>query len=133
MSEVCVKNKKKSRRRSNRHFKKKKTVLRRSNWACHYCGREDKFEGVRLTLDHVFPRSKGGKDGNKNLVACCPDCNQAKDDMSKEEFFELYPELRKLQMDLNNLNGTFGRAPWCGNPYSDLYNCREFWINYFGV
>ena len=28
-----------------------------------------------LTIDHVIPRSKGGKDTWENLVACCASCN----------------------------------------------------------
>lgn len=127
-----VKRKKRGPRR-DRHSRRKRTCFQRSNWCCHYCGRPDKLDKVRLTLDHVLARSKGGRDGNKNLVACCPDCNQAKADMSKEDFLKTRPDLQAMEQDLNYLNGMAGRPPWCGNPYSDLYNNKDFWSAYFGV
>ena len=133
VSEITTKMKKKGRQRHDRHGRRKRTVFQRSNWSCHYCGRPDKLDKVRLTLDHVLAKSKGGGDGNKNLVACCPDCNQAKEDMSKEAFLKLRPDLKAMEQNLNYLNGMNGRPPWCGNPYSDLYNVKNFWSNYFGA
>jgi 5-methylcytosine-specific restriction endonuclease McrA len=32
-------------------------------------------EDLRATFDHLLPRSKGGTDEDKNLVTCCPKCN----------------------------------------------------------
>jgi len=46
---------------------------------CFYCG------GEPNSVDHVVPRSRGGKDG-KNLVPCCFRCNQMKGNMTLEEF-----------------------------------------------
>lgn len=123
----------KRKRKSGAHNfkKKKKTVLQRSNWSCHYCGVVDGTNGVKLNLDHVIPKSKGGGNGNKNLVACCPTCNQAKADTSLEDFLNRRPDLKKLCRSLNYVNGMEGRAPWSGNPYSDLYNVEDFWDIYF--
>ncbi|GAA1347955.1 HNH endonuclease [Arthrobacter roseus] len=47
-------------------------VLRRDNHLCAYCGKP------ASTLDHVFPRSRGGGDSWENLVACCLPCNNLK-------------------------------------------------------
>lgn len=47
-------------------------VLRRDNHLCAYCRKP------ASTIDHVFPRSKGGADTWENLVACCLSCNNAK-------------------------------------------------------
>lgn len=52
----------------------KKNVLIRDRFSCAYCGRS----GKRLTVDHVIPRSKGGKTDFDNCVACCRDCNNKK-------------------------------------------------------
>lgn len=41
---------------------------------CAYCG----AEGAALTLDHLFPRSRGGSDSGDNLVYCCQPCNSSK-------------------------------------------------------
>ena len=50
-------------------------IYRRDGHQCIYCG-----DKRRLTLDHVKPRSKGGKNSWKNLVTCCVDCNIKKGD-----------------------------------------------------
>jgi 5-methylcytosine-specific restriction endonuclease McrA len=57
---------------------KKNIILR--DGCCQYCGSTHK-----LTIDHVIPKSKGGKDTWTNLVACCHSCNNKKGDKSVEE------------------------------------------------
>lgn len=42
---------------------------------CHYCG---VVEGD--TLDHIIPKSKGGRRQDWNLVPACMPCNQEKAD-----------------------------------------------------
>jgi 5-methylcytosine-specific restriction endonuclease McrA len=49
-------------------------ILRRDNHHCAYCGR------AANTIDHVFPKSRGGADSWENLVACCLKCNNTKSD-----------------------------------------------------
>jgi hypothetical protein len=51
-------------------------ILRRDNFTCRYCGRS--APDVVLEVDHVIPRSRGGKDHAPNLVTACFDCNQGK-------------------------------------------------------
>jgi 5-methylcytosine-specific restriction endonuclease McrA len=53
---------------------------------CFYCGLKVTFSSGERTLDHVVPRSKGGPNGSRNKVASCRPCNQAKKDLSVEEF-----------------------------------------------
>lgn len=55
-------------------------VFKRDNFECQYCG-VDKD----LTLDHLIPRSKGGKTNWTNLVTACKTCNTKKGDYSPEE------------------------------------------------
>lgn len=43
---------------------------------CTYCG----TRGVRLTRDHVVPKSKGGPDHDHNILMVCSKCNQDKGD-----------------------------------------------------
>ena len=52
----------------------KKNLLVRDRFACAYCGKVKK----PLTLDHIIPRSKGGKTNWENCVACCKRCNHKK-------------------------------------------------------
>lgn len=56
-------------------------ILKRDNNECQYCGWDR-----NLTLDHVIPQSRGGKDTWENLVACCYSCNNAKDNKTPEEW-----------------------------------------------
>lgn len=51
-------------------------VLRRDNFTCRYCGRSS--PQVVLQVDHVIPHSRGGHDGEGNLVTACEDCNRGK-------------------------------------------------------
>ena len=43
---------------------------------CVYCGKT--YELHKLTIDHVHPKCKGGKDVAPNVVSCCQRCNQDK-------------------------------------------------------
>jgi 5-methylcytosine-specific restriction endonuclease McrA len=52
----------------------KKNVLVRDRFRCSYCGVKSK----NLTIDHVLPRSRGGKTDFDNCVACCKKCNDKK-------------------------------------------------------
>jgi 5-methylcytosine-specific restriction endonuclease McrA len=51
-------------------------VLKRDNFTCQYCGRS--LHPCELTLDHVVPRSRGGKNCWENVVAACKPCNHRK-------------------------------------------------------
>ncbi|WP_348539851.1 MULTISPECIES: HNH endonuclease [Spirulina sp. CCY15215] len=51
----------------------RREVLRRDKNTCQYCGSKHK-----LTLDHVIPRSKGGKHVWDNVVIACEGCNSKK-------------------------------------------------------
>lgn len=51
-------------------------ILERDNHTCQYCG--GKPPEVRLHVDHILPKSKGGKDTRGNLITSCRDCNLGK-------------------------------------------------------
>ena len=54
----------------------RRAVFARDRWTCQYCG----HERGNLTVDHVVPRSKGGKSTWDNIVTCCAPCNRRKGD-----------------------------------------------------
>ena len=56
-------------------------VLRRDDYTCRYCHRDD----VPLRVDHVIPTALGGSDDPGNLVASCQDCNAGKASSSPDE------------------------------------------------
>ncbi|MFQ5847349.1 MAG: HNH endonuclease [Candidatus Methylomirabilales bacterium] len=53
----------------------KKNILKRDCYTCQYCGRNG---GERMTIDHVVPRSLGGKTMWDNVVSACRTCNTRK-------------------------------------------------------
>jgi 5-methylcytosine-specific restriction endonuclease McrA len=59
----------------------RKAVLARDAWTCQYCG----HQSVRLTVDHVIPRSRGGESVWENIVASCAPCNRKKGNLTPRE------------------------------------------------
>lgn len=51
-------------------------ILSRDEFCCQYCGIE--LSAKEATLDHVLPRSQGGRTTWTNLVCCCSPCNRKK-------------------------------------------------------
>ena len=47
----------------------RKGIMLRDGHTCQYCGKG--MSAAKLTLDHVTPKSRGGKSTWENLVACC--------------------------------------------------------------
>ena len=57
----------------------RRAVFMRDEYRCQYCGnRAD-------SIDHVVPRSRGGKEVWENLAAACRPCNTAKRDRTPAE------------------------------------------------
>lgn len=54
----------------------RQNVFLRDNNTCQYCG-VSHAKG-KLNIDHVVPRSRGGKTTWENVVCCCLDCNHRK-------------------------------------------------------
>tara|TARA_B100001123_G_C14721005_1_gene793094 strand:+ start:115 stop:633 length:519 start_codon:yes stop_codon:yes gene_type:complete len=52
----------------------RRNLLKRDNYRCQYC---DKAKNS-LTIDHVIPKNRGGKDTWENLVVACSKCNTKK-------------------------------------------------------
>jgi 5-methylcytosine-specific restriction endonuclease McrA len=61
----------------------RKNILLRDRNTCQFCSRM--LPSSELTLDHVVPRSRGGRSSWENLVACCYKCNNSKGDRTPEE------------------------------------------------
>lgn len=51
---------------------------------CVYCWRS--IDTFSRTVDHLYPKSKGGIRSNKNKVPCCIRCNQMKGSLDIVEF-----------------------------------------------
>ena len=61
----------------------KKNVFMRDNYSCVYCGQRGTAHD--LTIDHVLPRSRGGKTCYSNCVTSCKKCNSKKDNKTPDE------------------------------------------------
>ena len=58
-------------------------VFKRDRFICMYCGKT--FKGSELTIDHIFPKSQGGKLTWLNCVSACFECNSKKGDRTPEQ------------------------------------------------
>jgi len=61
----------------------RKNVIVRDGSICQYCG--IKIGKSASTIDHVIPRSRGGKTDYFNCVTCCKSCNNKKSDKMPSE------------------------------------------------
>ena len=51
-------------------------IFKRDGFKCVYCGKTP--PGIILEIDHIEPKSEGGKDDINNFVTSCFDCNRGK-------------------------------------------------------
>ncbi len=58
----------------------RKSVLARDSYTCVYCGSRE-----TLTIDHVFPRHRGGENTWENVVCSCLKCNNKKGNRTPQE------------------------------------------------
>lgn len=87
-------------------------IFKRDGGQCVYCGNKE-----RLTLDHVVPRSLGGRDSWDNLVTACRACNAEKGNRTPEQAgMDMFhqPFRPSFVMFLSNFNGSV-REDW--KPY----------------
>lgn len=54
----------------------KKNIFERDKNTCQYCGME--FPLSELSLEHILPKSRGGKNEWTNIVSACTSCNKLK-------------------------------------------------------
>ena len=69
----------------------RRAVFARDDWTCQYCGSRS-----NLTVDHVVPRSKGGKTVWANVVTACSYCNLLKGNRLPGQS-GMYPRHRPVQ------------------------------------
>ncbi len=87
-------------------------VFKRDRNRCVYCGSKDS-----LTIDHVHPKSQGGRDSWDNLVTACQKCNAKKGSLTPEQAgmeLQYKPFRPSFVMFLSNFAGEV-REDW--KPY----------------
>jgi len=60
-----------------------KNVFTRDKFICQYC--KKRASGKELSIDHIVPRSRGGRNDWSNCVTACKPCNQKKADKTLRE------------------------------------------------
>jgi len=91
----------------------RKNILKRDHNTCQYCGRNSR----PMTIDHIIPKSYGGKDSWSNLVCACTACNAKKGNRTPEEAgMQLLKKPRKPS-HLFYLQNSFGKPPAAWKPY----------------
>jgi len=87
----------------------RRTIYRRDGNTCMFCGRKPGTES--LSIDHILPRSRGGKTTWENCVLACTDCNRKKGDRTPEE--ANMKLLRKpVKPKFSIYNGEYRCASW---------------------
>ena len=61
----------------------RRNIFARDENRCQYCGK--RYPTSELSLDHVIPRSRGGRTNWDNIVCACTDCNARKGGRLPEE------------------------------------------------
>lgn len=69
--------------RTNSQFTDRIILYARDKHLCAYCGYE--FRYGELTIDHIVPTSRGGKNVYTNTVSACKPCNNYKGNKTPEE------------------------------------------------
>ena len=91
----------------------RKNLLRRDSYICQYCGVKNK----PMTLDHIIPKQRGGKDTWENLVAACTKCNNKKNNRTpKESNMPLMRKPKKLSM-LTYFQQSVRKKQYAWKPY----------------
>jgi 5-methylcytosine-specific restriction endonuclease McrA len=61
----------------------RRNIFLRDNYSCMYCKKQ--LDTHELSVDHIVPKSRGGKETWDNLVTACKPCNCLKGDRTPEE------------------------------------------------
>lgn len=64
-------------------------------YTCVHCGK--KFRKNSIDIDHIVPKSKGGKNNPENLQCLCIHCNRSK----KDNMEQTKEDLKKRKQSLN--------------------------------
>ena len=88
----------------------RKNICMRDQNTCQYCSEKLAYQDV--TIDHVVPKSRGGKNSWSNLVVSCKKCNQEKGSRTPAE---AGLKLIKKPVDPKGINIKFK------NYYNDLW------------
>ena len=115
------------RRRREASGSKRLRIYMRDKFRCQYCG--EKKQPTELTLDHVYPRSRGGDNSPVNIVTACIKCNNRKGDRTPEEArMPLLTSQSALRVKLERVvlcHYAEARAEWRKYLFMDVHDDRD--------
>ena len=115
------------RRRREASGMKRLRIYMRDKFRCQYCG--EKRTPAELTLDHIFPRSRGGDNTPVNIVAACLRCNNRKGNRTPEEArMPLLTTQSALRVKLERVvlcHYAEARAEWRPYLFMDVHDDRS--------
>ena len=85
------------------------TVLQRDGKACLQCEKTES-DGIKLTMHHIRPFSKGGETSLENLMVLCDKCNQEIDNDFVESLYDLIDT--SYGYDIGLLRGKLDNTTW---------------------
>lgn len=92
----------------------RRAIFARDGHLCQYCG------DVADSIDHVMPRSRGGRHEWENVAAACRRCNLAKRDRTPDEAGMPLARLPRAPKGLGWVSLTVHRVPDVWKPYLPL-------------
>jgi 5-methylcytosine-specific restriction endonuclease McrA len=95
----------------------KRNVLVRDGFRCAYCGGQRE----RLSIDHIIPKSRGGKTDFENCVAACRNCNLKKGGRTPSEA-AMYLKVKAYQPTISE----FLRLKFQSSGFGDLLSELTF-------
>lgn len=76
-------------------------VYKKTNGRCWYCGKKlvitkdiHSYNPDGFSVDHITPKSKGGRNNIENTVPCCRNCNVVKNKKDLEHFRKILKNKR---------------------------------------
>ena len=91
----------------------RKNILKRDNNICQYCNSKSNL----MTLDHIFPKDKGGRDSWENLVTACVPCNTKKGNKLLKDIDMVLLKKPKVPSFLFNIQSELSNSQDSWKPY----------------
>jgi len=97
-----------------RHIRYSRTnVFNRDKFTCQYCGEQP--HRSQLNLDHVIPRTLGGRTSWENVVCSCVDCNRRKGGRTPQQArlrLKRVPSKPRWTPMMNHINASVRYKEW---------------------
>ena len=108
----------------------------RENLRCAYCNK--KMPRSMLTMDHIFPKSRGGILSYKNTVASCTRCNNKKGNRTPDEanmpllLKPFVPTMAEIVYSQNIINATEEQRKYLCNQFKN-FKMRDYLLEAYNL